>query len=434
VKILLVKPKWFVHGGVYRYLENVKFSPLHLGILAALSDGHDIRVVDGDWQEIPFDEDFDLIGITSTTFTSEAAYKIAGVFRERGSKVVIGGVHASLMPDECLQHSDAVVVGEAEYVWKDLLRDAGKNQLRGVYRSERLTDMNDVPQPRRELLKESSWFACLQATRGCVNRCKYCYLPSVPWTKFRKRPVELVIEELRSIPQRLVFFVDDNLFVDRDYCLDLFRRMAPLKRTWAVQMPTNVGRDDEMLDAMAACGCFNVQVGFQSFNPASLNWAQVKQNRIEEYQSLVEKLHKRNILVTAFLMFGFDYDTPAIFEETVRAIEKISLDEAHYYVLTPYPGTQLYEQLKKEGRILPGKSRSSFGWASATFLPKNMTPEELEKGVQYMYEKTYPYFKRRLPGALFRHFGVVIRNPHLLTTFIAGNLRKASIKKTVEAK
>ena len=130
MKILLVKPKWFVHGGVYRFLENVKFTPLHIAIIAALSEGHDVTLVDNDWEEIPYDQDFDLVGITVATFTSERVYEIADKFRSRGVKVVLGGVHASLLPDECLQHVNAVVIGEAEYTWKDVLRDAQNNSLK----------------------------------------------------------------------------------------------------------------------------------------------------------------------------------------------------------------------------------------------------------------------------------------------------------------
>jgi radical SAM superfamily enzyme YgiQ (UPF0313 family) len=191
-----------------------------------------------------------------------------------------------------------VVIGEADYVWPQVLRDAEKRGLKRTYQSDRLTDMNDVPFPRRDLLSEASWFACVQATRGCPNRCRYCYLPSVPWGSYRERAVELVAEEVRRLHQRLVFFVDDNLFADRDYALSVFRAVAPLKKSWAVQVPTTIGDDDELIDAMAASGCFNVQVGFQSFNRKSLDWAGVGHNRVEKYTALVKKLHARNILVT----------------------------------------------------------------------------------------------------------------------------------------
>src|SRR5512136_517374 len=154
MRILLVKPRWFVHGGHYRILESLRFTPLSLGILAALSDGHEVRIVDGDWDPIPRGEHFDLVGITATTFTSERAYAIAKQFTEDGAQVVMGGVHPSVLPEECLGHVHSVVVGEAEYVWKDLLRDAERGSLQRVYTAPRPTDMNDVPFPRRDLLRE----------------------------------------------------------------------------------------------------------------------------------------------------------------------------------------------------------------------------------------------------------------------------------------
>ena len=374
MRILLLKPRWFVHGGQYRYLEHVRFTPLSLGILAALSEGHEVRIVDGDWEKVPLEEDFDLVGITATTFTSERAFELADKFRARGAKVVIGGVHPSIMPDECLQHAHSAVAGEAEYVWKDVLADTGKGKLKPVYQADRLTDMNDVPMPRRDLLSEPSWFACVQATRGCPNSCKYCYLPSVPWKKFRKRSLELVQEEIRQLKQSVLFFVDDNIFADRDYAVSIFDGIAKYRKAWSIQAPTTIGDDEALLDSMARSGCFNVQIGFQSFNKKSLQWAAVDHNVVDKYRGLVEKLHKRNILATGFFMFGFDSDGPDSFEGTAEMIKQIDLDDANLYILTPYPGTAMYAQFGREGRLLSGHERIHYGWSHAVFQPKAHVP------------------------------------------------------------
>jgi radical SAM superfamily enzyme YgiQ (UPF0313 family) len=428
MKILLVKPNWFVHGGQYRYLEHVRFTPISLGILAALSEGHEVRIVDNDWQPIPFDEHFDLVGITATTFTSERAYAVAREFKRRGVQVVLGGVHPSLLPGECLEHVDSVVIGEGEYVWPDVLRDAEKRALKRTYEADRLTDMADVPIPRRDLLDEPSWFATLQATRGCPNKCRYCYLPSVPWGEFRKRPVELVTEEVSRLKQKLIFLVDDNIFADREYALSVFRAMKPFRKTFSIQIPTTITDDDEMLDAMAEAGCFNVQIGFQSFNRKSLEWASVDHNRVEKYRTLIDKLHARNILATAFLMFGFDSDGPDTFGGTVEMVKRIGLDDANCYILTPYPGTSLHAQFEREGRLLDGKRRTQFGWSHAVFRPKLMSPEELERGVQRTYDRLYTHFKRRLPKALLRRYGLFLRNPRLLGVLVAGTMRRARVR------
>jgi radical SAM superfamily enzyme YgiQ (UPF0313 family) len=387
MRILLVKPKWFVEAGHYLYFRNVRFSQLSLGILAALSDGHDVRIVDGDWDSIPLEASFDLVGISTVTFSSERAYELAKHFRHNGAQVVLGGVHASIMSAECIPNANSVVIGEAEYVWKDVLKDAEKRTLKPVYLALRPTEMSDVPFPRRDLLGENSWFACIQATRGCPNSCKYCYLPYTPWSLFRKRPVELVAEEVQRLKQKVVFIVDDNIFADREYVLSLFRVLSTKRKSFAIQAPTTIGQDEELLDLMAEAGFVSVLIGFQSVNRSSLKWACLQHNRVEDYETLTERIHARGMMITGFFIFGFDTDDPGTFERTVEMIRRIRLDTVYLYILTPYPGTTFYSQLEKEGRLLTGKRRSHFGWSRAVFLPKNMSPEALENGVQTMAEK-----------------------------------------------
>ena len=429
MKILLVKPQWFVHDGHYRFLRSVKFTPLSLGILAALSEGHDVRVADLDWDSLPRRGQFDLVGITTTTFTSERAFALADRMRQGGAQVVLGGVHPSILPDECLRHADSVVVGEAEYVWPQVLNDAEAGNLQDVYRADSPTDMDDVPMPARHLLNESSWFSCVQATRGCPNECTYCYLPSVPWSTFRKRSVDLVERELRSLGNRLVFFVDDNLFANRDYALDLCSMMETVNVNWSVQAPTTIGRDEELLDAMAASGCWHLQVGFQSFNRASLRHAGVHHNRVEEYKDLVEKLHRRGILVTGFFMFGFDTDGPGCFDGTVEMIKHIGIDDAKLYILTPYPGTAMYEKLRQEGRLLSQQSRTRFGWSHAVFEPANMSPDELESGVQRAYDRLYRHFLRRIPRAVLNGWQMGLKHPRALAGMVTGALRRPRVSR-----
>jgi len=387
MRILLVKPKWFAKGGHYLYFQNVRFSQLALGILAALSEGHDVRIVDGDYDPVPLDDSFDLVGISTVTFSSERAYGIAKHFRHNGAKVVLGGVHASIMPEECQENADSVVIGEAEYVWRDILADAQKGSLKRAYVAPRPTDMKDVPFPRRDLLGENSWFACVEATRGCPNRCRYCYLPSVPWSAFRKRPVEMVSQEIRGLRQKVVFLVDDNLFADRKYAVSLFRTIAAYRKTLAIQAPTSIGKDEEMLDAMADAGMANVLIGFQTVNKSSLEWASLGHNRVEEYEILTERLHRRGMLTTGMFIFGFDTDDVGTFDRTLDMIKRIHLDTVYLYMLTPYPGTSLYAQLQSQGRLLPDKKRSQFGWSQPVFQPKLMSPEELQRGVLRMGEE-----------------------------------------------
>lgn len=429
MRILLIKPRWRVPGGVYRFLDHVIFPPLNLGLLAALSPGHEVRIVDHDWEEIPWGEDFDLVGLTVTSFTSRRAFDLADAFRKKGARVVLGGVHACLMPDECREHSDAVVIGEAEYVWPQILRDAQTGRLRDRYVQERPTDMDDVPVPRRDLLREDPLVGMVQATRGCPNACRFCYLPHVPWHRHRRRSLERVYEEVRALRQKMVFFVDDNLFADEDYALALCRTIAPLKKSWSVQAPTRVARNPRLLRAMRESGCFFVQVGFQTVHPESLKRAGVVQNRIEEYRELVRRFHRHGILVQGFFIFGFDGEDERIFGLTERCIREMDLEDALLYILTPYPGTPIYEQLEREGRLLV-RDRDRYGWANAVFRPDRMSPRELEEGVQRTYDRLFPFFRSRAPSKIVRWLPLFLRHPRMLGLVLKALNRRVRILET----
>jgi len=413
MKILLVKPRWLVKDGVYRFLTHVSFEPLHLGILAALSDGHEVKVVDHDWDELPSGERFDLVGLTATTFSSQRAFDLADGFRQRGAKVVIGGVHACLMPEECLQHADAIVIGEAEYVWPQLLKDAAAGALKQTYQQDRPTDMDDVPIPRRDLYRRDPLVGMLQATRGCNHSCKFCYLPNVPWHEHRRRSPDKVYEEMKGMKQRIVFFVDDNLFVDEEYAIALCEKIAPLKKAWSVQAPTNITRNPRLLRAMQKSGCFFVQVGFQAVHPDSLQRAGVVQNKVEHYREIVRRFHEHGILVQGFFIFGFDNEDQRIFKTAEACIRQMEIEDALLYILTPYPGTPIYDQLKSEGRLL-SHDRDKYGWAHAVFRPAKMTPQELERGVQQTYENLFHFFKRRAPRQILKWFPLFLRHPRML--------------------
>jgi radical SAM superfamily enzyme YgiQ (UPF0313 family) len=387
VRILLVKPKWFVEDGVYRFLTHVTFQPLHLGILAALSPGHDVTVVDQDWDGVPFDGAFDLVGITATSYSSQRAFDIADAFRRRGVPVVLGGVHACLMPEECLQHADAIVIGEAEYVWPQVLLDVAADRLHRTYRQDRPTDMEDVPIPRRDLLRQ----------------------------------------ELAGMRQEVVFFVDDNLFTDPEYAIELCDTIAPLKKAWSVQAPTDVVKNERLLEAMQRSGCFFVQVGFQTVHPDSLQRAGVAQNRIESYREVVRAFHRHGMLVQGFFIFGFDNEDTRIFSTAEAHIRQMGLDDALLYILTPYPGTPIYDQLKREGRLLVHE-RDKYGWANAVFEPARMSAEELESGVQETYERLFRFFRTRAPRRILRWLPLFVRHPGLFKLVVEALNRKVRIR------
>ena len=424
MRVLLMKPEWPDIPGNIHSTSAARFPPLALGILAAYSDGHEVEVVDGNWEPIPFHRRYDLVGISTTTFVSDAAYEAARRFRQRGAKVVLGGVHPTILPEEALEHADAVVVGEAEQVWGDVLRDTEQGKLHGIYQAEHPTDMNKIRPAKRDYLDELPWFTLVEATRGCTNKCRYCYLPSTPWAKHRMRPVEQVVAEIRSLPQRMFMFTDDNLFADREYALRLLKGIAPLGKFWLVQAPTTLVDDAPLLDAMAAAGCFNAHVGFQSLNAKSLEAARVSHNRVDKYHRLVRQFQSRGIGVTGFFLFGFDTDGPDVFRHTVQMIKSMKVDDAGLFIVTPFPGTKFHAQLAREGRLLDEVRPTQYCWTKAIFQPKQMTPQELEQGLRWTFDQLHPVFSRRLLRACWIHRRVLLAAPQMALALIAGNLRQ----------
>ncbi len=266
--------------------------------------------------------------------------------------MVLGGVHACLMPEECLQHADAIVIGEAEYVWPQVLRDVAAGRLQEDLPPGPPDGDGRRADPRRDLLRQDPLVGMIQATRGCHHSCKFCYLPSVPWHRHRRRDPRRVYEELAGMPQKVVFFVDDNLFTDEEYAIELCETIAPLKKAWSVQAPTTITKNRRLLEAMRRSGCFFVQVGFQTVHPDSLQNAGVAQNRIESYREVVRSFHQHGMLVQGFFIFGFDNEDTRIFETAEGHIRQMGLEDALLYILTPYPGTPIFEQLQREGRLL----------------------------------------------------------------------------------
>ena len=429
MKILLIKPKWYLENAPYKYNEVIRFPPVNLGIIAALSEGHDVEIVDEDEEEIPFHKTYDVVGITVVAFTANRAFEISERFRDSKTKTILGGIHPSLVPNECIKHADSVVIGEVEYQWKRILKDIKENELKRFYDcSKDMVKMDNIPIPRRDLYKKRYIFEAIQTTRGCTNKCKFCYLNDVPWSKFRKRNIQEVIDEIKSIKTKNIIFLDDNLFLDKEYAKKLFYAMIPLKKMWWAQAPTNISDDPELIRLMKKSGCYAVAVGFQSINQDSLNSLNVLNNNVNNYKKLIDLLHKNNIMVQSFFMFGFDNDTKEIFKNTVNIIKKLDIDDAYLYILTPYPGTKIYKELDKQGKIID-KDYSRYNWYNCIFQPKNMTPDEIHKGIRWSYKELQNHFKKVLPRKIIKYFYVAIKNPKLARVILQGQLNKIDLNK-----
>lgn len=374
---------------------------MNLPILAALTPSdwdveiHDARVVALDYKQ-----NVDLVGITALTAEIPSAYAIADKFREKGVPVVLGGIHVSALPEEALEHADAVVVGEAEYIWKDLLQDLGRGMLRRVYRAEKLCDMIHMQSPCMRLLDKKMYvnFNVLQATRGCPFDCDYCAVTGVFGRTFRTRPVEEVIADIKSFDARNFFFVDDNLCGDPRYSKEVFKALIPLKKTWGGQTSITFAQDNQLLELYAQSGGQYAFIGFETISEESLAAINKRWGQANAYGEAIRRIHRAGINIVGSFIFGLDDDDPSIFQRTFEFIMEHGIDAVQFHILTPFPGTRLFDTMKAEGRIIDS-DWEKYNTCEVVFQPKKMTVKELQDGYYKAYRQTYSnynIFKRVL--------------------------------------
>jgi radical SAM superfamily enzyme YgiQ (UPF0313 family) len=385
------------------YLNRALYSPL-AGLLAVAGaiprERYDVLLTDENIEPIDFDLKADLVGISAMTSYVKRGYEIADAFRARGVPVVMGGIHPSFMPQEALAHCDAVVVGEAELVIGNLLDDLEQGALRGVYRADRLYPMEGLPMPRYDLIKKNRYVnrTFVQTARGCHQGCTFCAEPLMNGLKVRYRPVEEVIREVESCGSRTISINDADFFGTPEHPEQIMRALAGRGLRWQAGVNSKLAQDDRMLELAAASGCTMLSIGFESISPATLKSVHKQVNRPETFAALVEKVHSYGIMVFGLFMFGFDGDGPAVFQQTARFNVQAGFDACAYSVLTPYPGTLTWYEMKKAGRIV------SFDWdkydqANVVYRPAQMSGEELRVGQTGAYETFYALssLARRFP-------------------------------------
>ena len=332
----------------------------------------------------------DLVAITFHTPSAVHVYELAGQFRQRGIPVALGGPHVTLLPDEAQVHADVVFVGEAELNWPRFLRDFETGQYAHRYTSTIPPSLEDAPMARKDLYHRRDYTGGrLFATRGCVYGCDFCALAIMYQRKVRKRPVASVAAEYASFPGKVIIFWDDNLANDREYAKDLFRAITPHKKWWSSQASIQAGEDEEFLELAARSGCKQLFIGLESISQSSMNEVHKGFNRVENYVRIIERIHAHGIAVQAGIVFGFDNDTDAIFGETLDFLETAGVQNATFNILTPYPGTQLYQRLEAEGRILTCNWNKYNGRDDVVFQPKQMNAEILLEGYRRANRRFY---------------------------------------------
>ena len=408
MKILLISPE--NKKSIYAYTkEDVKafwFPKLGLPTIAANTPPDvEVRIVDECVEDIDFNVDVDLVGISVMTYLAPRAYEIAAKFRARGVKVVLGGIHVSMCPEEAKEHADSIVVGESEKTWPILVEDFRRGELKSLYEEKDLPKLENLPIPRRELFKPNSYWTtnCVQTSRGCPFACDFCTVTIFGGNQFRLRPIEQVIEEVQRLKKGFVVFVDDNIAGNKAYAKQLFKALIPLKINWGSQASLTMARDPELLDLAAKSGCTALFIGVESISEENLAAANKRFNKVDKYKEEFRRFHDYGILIQTGMIFGFDHDDESAFERTVEFLEENNIELAMFNILTPLPGTNLYKRMDAEGRIID-RDWSHYDGRHVVFKPKLMTPETLQEGFLWAYHKffSYPSIIKRIVPSLWK--------------------------------
>jgi radical SAM superfamily enzyme YgiQ (UPF0313 family) len=399
-------------SGEHPYFDSASMEPLPLAAIAAMiPEEFELALYDDRFDEIPFDTPTSLVCISIEIFTARRGYEIADEYRKRNIKVLIGGIHASLLPDEAKNHADSVFIGDAETIWPQLMEDLIDGKLRDFYTgpvSNQLTGKF----PRREIFRNHPYLPLmlLQFGRGCPYSCNFCAIAACFRQTHITRPVHDVINEIKLDGRKLLFFVDDNIVADPNAAKELFRALIPLDIKWMGQASIDMAMDEELLELMNKSGCLGHVIGFESVSSEGLYQLNKHVNLIkyDQYESQLKKLTKHGIQIWAALVIGHDADTPSTIRETLDFTKHHKFAFAAFNLLMPYPRTPLYDELKEQKRLLFNDEwwlHPDYRFNHSAFIPKNFTPDELTIACQQIkneYNSYFSIFQRVIKAARIR--------------------------------
>jgi radical SAM superfamily enzyme YgiQ (UPF0313 family) len=369
---------------------------LTLPYLAALTFKEwDVTLIDEQLSAVDFGADVDVVALTVWTMNSIRAYEIADRFRERGVTVLIGGPHAFFHEEEAAAHCDAVGSGEGESIWPLMLEDAAAGRLKKFYRADKPHDLERLPIPRYELLDLTpyGWFKTysVQSSRGCPFSCEFCSERFYLGATYRFRPSRDVIEEIKSTKAKNILFADSNFAGNMAHTMELMEALIPLRVRWSALWSAHYCKSDQFLDLAKRSGLLHVNIGMESIDPDTLIAMNKRANRVDEYERILNGLRKRGISYSLNFIFGWDTQTEAVFPATLHFLEKYKVPAAYFNILTPDKGTRLYDRMKAETHILDIDNIGRWPGDKCFIVPRNFTPEILEKRVREMYLKFYSY-------------------------------------------
>ena len=375
-----------------RQLNN--FTQITMPYLAGFIDEtrYQIELVDEYNQRIPYERTTDVVAITVNTPNAAHCYRMASRFRAVGARVVMGGPHATLRADEAAQHCDHLVVGEAEETWPQFLDEFHRGCARPRYTCDSTPSLHGLPIPRRDLIRRRHFTkGAVFATRGCPYCCSYCNLKQIYQGGFRTRPVHEVITDIQSMRNWYFVFWDDNFFGDVDYAVRLMTALKRLRRRWAAQVSIDRCADERLLRLARESGCVYLFIGLESFSEEGLASVNKGFNQVARYPEIIRLIHKHGICVQAGVIFGFDTDNKEVFARTLRACESMGIDGVTVSVLTPLPGTRLFDEMKQNGRLASNDWDCFNGKTRVAFKPKQMTSQELFSGYMWFRRQFYSF-------------------------------------------
>ena len=376
--------------------DTMAIPQLTLPLLAGMTpEEHEVEIVEEVHNgTIDFDQEVDLVGITIMTQTAIRGYEIANEFKKRDKIVVFGGIHATVLPGEAIKYGDAVVIGEAENgLWEQVLNDAKTFSLKKYYKLDEFPELSNYVIPRRDLIKTQAGkfgIAPVETGRGCPYKCDFCTVPSSFGAKQRLKTIDHIIKDIETINEKSIFFVDDNITISKMFAKELFERMIPMKKSWVGQASIKIANDKELMKLARQSGCKGLLIGFESMTETGICKYKKTFSSFEENVEAVKKLQDNGILTMASFVFGLDDDNTEVFENTFNFIKKAKPAFLQACALTPYPGTQVFERMKQENRILTD-DWSQFDAKKVIISPKSMTSEELQEGYTQIKDQTYSY-------------------------------------------
>ncbi len=381
----------FIRVNMFERVSSDAMKPLLFGIIKSLTPSRfEIDFIDERAEKLPEKISSDIIAFSVETFTAKRAYILAKKFKTPENVIVMGGFHAAVMPDEMLKYADSVIIGDAEGAWEDFLADCENGAPKRKYYSDESRPIAPLRVDESVYKHRYYGVGVYQISRGCKFNCDFCSIKTM-YKCVRSKPPEVVAEELSRMREKIIFFADDNIFADKAAALSLFKAIAPLKKRWACQISMDAARDGEILRAMKKSGCFLVLMGFESLNADSLNEMRKSANAAADYSEVIRRVYSHGLLIYGTFVLGCDGDFPDVFRRTCEFAVKNKMSVANFNPLIPMPGTGVYGRMEKEGRLRYKKwwLSDKYRYGETAFLPKNMSPEELQNGCLKMRTNFY---------------------------------------------